>query len=556
MYIYITENTHHKPYCTSNAFDVALWHSLAIGTIHPRKGEEFSVAEVEIPYSKLCGLFGYRPYSAVALTVTIDGTANNIYGWIDKIEEISVGARNNTRIYWHIDHWLTALKMAYRSMRFMEGRVKRGPAYLARPDTSEPRAWIYSDSYKIETQGSKGVPWGIVLYSSSDSTTRQTTLRVAFFPVGSVITYQKDGGRYSKATFTTEILYEGSIEEYMGLDADAIKGLWIGPIPPVIYPAEKYDYVKTSVDSKNTYAYYDMSLGNVMLAGEQDITSISTLKTTDSEKYLVIDPYGTIYGTVPWGLEVAAIKTWMDISPTGATLFLDFQKVSDTLPGVGRCPGEGRQIQIPLIPVSTTSNAMSSYVYSGQREYDLYTAQIQAEQSRKSGIANSGTSALSGAVGGAVAGGGIGAGIGAIAGLATSLLGSQVNYQLTKEYDAKSQAALDKLTANQTANINVAGGGIGWYYGHWSIVKMVRDETSLTELNTEQSELGYLTDSYITNCKSVIAGGGGLRIESLHVDGLSPEGNKYVQNLFEKGCYLDIIPPSDTDTTGDDQNAT
>ena len=74
------------------------------------------------------------------------------------------------------------------------------------------------------------------------------------------------------------------------------------------------------------------------------------------------------------------------------------------------------------------------------------------------------------------------------------------------------------------------------------IVKLKRDPESLEELETEQSELGYLTDSYKTDCSSIIAAGGGLRIEGLEIKGDIPrEGKNYIASLFARGVHIDLI---------------
>ena len=76
----------------------------------------------------------------------------------------------------------------------------------------------------------------------------------------------------------------------------------------------------------------------------------------------------------------------------------------------------------------------------------------------------------------------------------------------------------------------------------WMLVQLARDTESLAELSAEQTELGYVTDSYATDCSTIIATGGGLRIEGLEVKGnIPPEGKAYIAALFDRGVHIDIL---------------
>lgn len=377
----------------------------------------------------------------------------------------------------------------------------------------------------------------------TDKFNDDTIFKILFWQInGPTITHTTETyGTKIYSPLSIKEVYTGYTEDLLNLAASSIIGIWVSPIPPCIISDGLIEYVEhTSGTALVTYSfsyYYKIEAGNSVIRTPVELSPISCI-TTDNQKTIVCDPYGVTYATIPWGMSYDKIYAILDIGTAGAYLLLDFQSSSNSLIN-GH--GTGAQVQIPLITAPITSNAMSDYVYSGQREYDIYTAQLQAEQSRKSGIANSGTSALNGAVGGAVAGGGIGAGIGAVTGLATSLFATQVNYQLSKEYDAKTQEATDKLTSNQIASVLITGSGLSWVNYDWEIITLVRDDVSALELGYEQSELGYSTDYLNEKCSGIMASGGGIRIESLHVEGLSPEGNKYIQNLFQKGCYLDIL---------------
>ena len=74
------------------------------------------------------------------------------------------------------------------------------------------------------------------------------------------------------------------------------------------------------------------------------------------------------------------------------------------------------------------------------------------------------------------------------------------------------------------------------------MVVMERDAVSAAELTAEQSELGFVTDTYAADCSAIAALGGGVRIEGLEVRGDIPkEGRMYIAALFARGVHLDIL---------------
>ena len=538
---YASENTFHKPFGKIGTVTSQTMKTLTGLTV--KKGDEYSCFECGVEQSEFLGFAG-TPYNAVIVSpysLNEKGQAAyspDIIGWIDTTEEISISAKINTRVYWHVDHWLTALTWGDRMPSLLEGRIKRGPAVLARPESVQPRLWESAQKFDIATESEKGAPWVIVLHTTNYTDAKGETFTffyVTFWPTERTLSVVENEQTYSCQTIKINTVYGGLTEEYLGLNADSIVGIWFSPIPPCDVSVLSPERYKPASATSTGYGFYRVTAGISYFGTPQKcINTPEEIKTDDNSKWVIIDPYLSVYGTLPWGQSSTSVYASIDIGTSGAFMTLDFRDGSTEA-------GTGRQIQVPLISAPITSNAMSSYVLSGQREYDIYTAQLQAEQSRKSGIANSGTSALSGAVGGAVAGGGIGAAIGAVAGLATSLIGTQVNYQLTKDFDSKTQEATDKLTSNQTASVLISGGGNSWIKNTWQIIRLTRDAQSKTELTDEQANLGFATDCYSHSCADYIGMGGGIRIESLHVEGCSPEGNKYIQSMFSSGCHIDLL---------------
>lgn len=65
---------------------------------------------------------------------------------------------------------------------------------------------------------------------------------------------------------------------------------------------------------------------------------------------------------------------------------------------------EGSVAVIPLPDVPITSNSWSAYVSSGTREYEIRSAEMEAENAMWKGLAGTGNAAMGGAVTGAIKG--------------------------------------------------------------------------------------------------------------------------------------------------------
>lgn len=453
------------------------------------------------------------------------------------MEPISTkGPSKNTRIRWHIDYYLTGEYWRFESLRQQEpsrllysvgaGRIKRGPSDLARPDPSLPRRWRFSGANFIDLTNSKG-PAVVVIFNDKNAN-GDTVIKIASWWLNDAITpgFQP---------ITIEDIYSGLTEECMGIDPDAVIGIYFAPFIPIITNNPKrHQYLGL------TYGWYETQSGQGNVAGYW--ASTQYYQTTDAIKWVVLDPLGTTYGTLPWHVKFNSIESRIDVGTSGASLILTFLDTTESYPH--QHLAEGRRIQIPLISAPVTSNAMASYVLSGKQEYDRAMATIQQEQNFKSGIANAGTGAIGGAIAGSAASPGLGTVAGLVGGAASSVLGSYISGEVQKETDRKSFEALDKYTSNQTSSVIISAGGTAWVSStsKWMLVGLTRDAESAAELSTEQSELGYVTDSYKADCSTVVATGGGLRIEGLEVKGnIPPEGRAYIAALFARGVHIDIL---------------
>ena len=510
----------HKPIWTNSNLPPELNSSDLLGTysdLTPRKGRELS--EMELPI-EMMRLFGQAAtYQAPRfLEITYSGTV--IYGWIDSVDSIATkGPKVNTLIRWHVDYWLTAQRMNHRissqsltkqPVALGQGRVKRGLEASARPDPTVPRKWTIKSTNNIAGWDK---PYIVVYYTSSNYSYLNT------FPVGgSIENYGPCMDKFDA--------YNGNMIARMGLSSAAIIGIWVCPFNPI---------PTGSVQNDGTYYWYN----SPFLANIVTVTLTVTETTTDDHiKTVVTDAYGNVAGTLPWGITYDKIHTTLDIGTTGANAIIEF--------GKGLVVGNavyGEVISIPLPAIPVFSNAMNDYVFSGQRSYDLEMAKQNNERGLINGIANAGQGAVAGAVMGSIVPG-VGTAIGAVAGAGFTAAGAGINFALQAHYDNKAQEATDRLMANQALNTVIGAGGPNWYYYSHSmaVITMERDSVSEAELSTEQTELGFITDYYETDCQTLILNGGGFRIEGVQVKGdILPEGRAYIQALFARGVHIDLI---------------
>lgn len=556
VYKTYTEESYHRPLITSTSTSGITGHlggSLYyIQNVVPRKGKEFSEMELPIKYPRVMGMeTQYRvPKLVVASTSIMD-----LVGWVDSFEPVATkGPSENTRMKWHIDWWLTAMAYLFQynntpgylkePIGYGMGKIKRGPEAMARPDPSSPRMWTHESTLwdLIDNDAGRTAPVVIVCYTEDGGAQlfNQNEIKIAFW-------YTDDpqlpvpGTSYYGSVPSLGEIYTGQLPSRMGIDADDIKGVWISPVPPVSVNQGAFTINYHTLDADaHIYRVWREVPGNYAPFAYGQAFNDPEM-TNDRRRLVVADPMGNIVSTLAWGIDFKYISYMVDVSPSAAYLYIKFMLSSSD----ANLVGEGRIVQIPLIQVPVTSNAWSSYNYSGQRDYDVETAKLQREQAALSGILGAGGSIAGGAIAGSMAAPGAGTVAGAAAGASSALIGTAAGYFLGQYYDKKAQEAVDKLTANQSSSLIMPGMGKIWYYilnRKWSVIRMVRDPLSLGELDTEHSEIGYVTDTLVTDASLFIAGGGPMRIEDLEIKGDIPkEGRNQISAMFARGVHLDLI---------------
>ena len=558
------EDDLHKPYFTGTASRQGDFKSFAkdadrlytFRNVQPRKGKEFREMELDIAWDEFagCKLFATPKLIVIEFpSLNIAGSYTFVYGWIDDAEPVATkGPQTNSRIKWHVDWWLTWADYNWfmesgnmqilanwqpRKVTIGAGRLLKGPSRFARPSASAPRKWLLDNAVSMTGEQDPHFDtdrwWAVMCTtkaSGAPSSEVVTDIVYYFWPIG-----EKMNGAANPAPNWASI-YTGQIEEEMGIDPSRIQGFWLAPFQPW-----------TGGEIRDLPGGVSVLELTQILSGNTKIKRLGdSVQTDDKRKIVFTDPTGAEMFTAPWGISFRNIVTWFDIGTSAAALCVYLGK-TDT-PVEERRGAEGRFFSFPLPSLPVTENAWSSYVYSGQRNYDMEQKTIQRDRSAVNGITGIGTQAIGGALAGSAAAPGPGTLFGAIAGLASGIFGTAVNHFTAGEFDNRDQRSVDTLTSTQTAGMIVnAGGyfGIIQPYGSmigWNMLTMVRDPVSLAEIEVEQEELGYDTYSYVTDCTDLISAGGPLRIEGLRIKGDIPkEGREYIAGLFARGVHIDLI---------------
>lgn len=495
----------------------------AVIEVIPKNGDALRKLEISTPFApaamptrkELCDPTQAQPYF---MTMKLNG--NTIYGWIDNI---TPKVHNTTQysyiIDWHVDWWLTAGDLA----SYGSGRLLRGPEAYARPDPSEPRLWKCKERLPINTSD----PWITVIYINSAK-----RLATRYWQPGHTIT----AGGSSVRTLDWNEAYSGDMADDLELDPDDIVNAYVCPRRP----GKATDPVFVNAD--RTCAAYEIGIGDIATLGASSWPIGNVTRATDDEtKYVITDPTGAILATLPWGLSFNSVHYTLDIGTTGGYISIRF---ADDIPHTTDKTGEGRVITVPLQTLPVTSDAWSSYNYSGERTYDKEMKRIQQEQTAANGIAGIGTGIIGGAIAGSMVAPGPGTVAGAAAGAISGIIGLGVGYSSTGNFNKREQAAVDRLKSNQASNVILTGNSNVWQNseimeGRWYIVALERDPVSAAELTAEHTEIGYITDTILADASTVISGKGPLQIQDLQVSGLSPEGNRYISAMFAKGVHLD-----------------
>lgn len=502
----------------------------------------FSRMKLKAPYTSLMNI------SYLEMTVDMNnGSDLTIYGWVDSVSLSSdTDGYPMTTIEWHVDYWRTYLNSAV----FGSGMVRRRP--LLSNDTVPPQSYPYRYMvYQSDVIAAFPDNWWVVLSVITSGGTSMNMWHA--FPV-------------SKASPSTHLSIQGGsvpslddvangkMDELLTLNPESIAYGFITPIPPstVTGTGTSGDPIKLKGwHSDNQEVTCFVAQGADAFKGATLSEGIGTIKTDDENIYMVCGPQGESYGTLPWGVEVNRIQWRLVVDSTSAYIAMRFYK--DTL-NPNECQSEGTVFNIPCSSIPVTSNAWSSYVYSGSRQAEMELRRLQAESQAASGGISTGVSAVSGALSGAMmgamagaVGGPIGMMAGALIGAGTSALtgalttGAKYTYQ-TGRYADEMQSISDYQASHQANSILLNGGSFDSLFngsGGVSVVKMKKDAYSLRQRQKDIDLYGVNVSEPMTSCQSLVDAGGPLRIMNLVVRGDMPvQAKQYFRQRFAQGVRM------------------
>lgn len=514
------------------------------GPFNPSKGRLLS--QIQIPES----WYDLRNISYLAISLSLNnGALQTIYGWVDSVIMLSDNAQSPMcEINWHVDYWRTYASQ----MTFKGGLVKRAPS-SSFPQTQAMTVWSVSDDsvvafeyglmdFPYSTASNKiSIPIYFLYVSYVTSTSTTSAVKPIVVPLYSnwwastIISYRyiAVGSGAEAITMSVQSLINGLWEESLNLDPSKIKGAWILPIPPNALTGsgtkdDPYKMTGWTGKKDNSSAYFILDYATFEDPfGQWEASILNGALTTDTTKYIVTGFDGETVGELPWGKTVSTLYYRVIISGNSCYMQIRTNK---------NAHAEGTCFTIAAPVVDTVENAVSTYNYSGQREYDMEMRQLGVYQQ----MAGATQSAIGGAIAGGVSGAGpAGIAAGAGMGLGTSLLSAGLNQFV---WNPAIQEAQDNLVSKQSDGLLVSGSNyIDVIFKGRSprLVKMIADSASINRRSSVLGRYGYSVNTAYDSCQSLITSGGPLQISNLSIRGNVPvEAKQYVKALFERGVKI------------------
>lgn len=533
-------------------------YDLQFTELNPTKARMFSELRVPEDYVTLLE-FSY-------MEVDVDnnnGSDMVYYGWIDDVEMISdTGNAPITAVKWHVDLWRTY----FANANFGSGMVKRRPVNGDQPP-QQPSYRYMAPGTPINLYQNDGIWWVIVALTKetqdpgSDPPTYTVTMEYRLVPV-STSSYQtglyiSTNGGTAKRAMPLSKLYNGDWDETWGIDPNRVISVFLSPIAPVSFTgtgtsANPIDMIWWYATGEDEKAYY---IGRTTAYPFSTYTLSELLSdpimTTDTTRYDILGLDGECLGSLPWGVKVVGYDIRLVYSTTSAYIQVRFRPYGTSYLSYDYTMSHeyGLTFSIPCSALDVTENTWSSYVYSGQRQYDMDQRKLSSESSAVSGGLSLGASALTGAASGAMLGsvvpgvgtlvGGI---VGALGGAVTGAISTGGNYLYETMYKNDEMQRMDDYAhANQADNILLPGNGIDcMYYGRQlTLVPMTMDSYSSTQFANDLAIYGAKVCEPTSDCSTLISAGGPIQIENLIVLGdIPPNAKAYIKQRFAQGVII------------------
>lgn len=512
-------------------------YSLAASdTLRPHKGSTITELHLPLSFTQVFGM------SYLYIEATDGAGTVKLFGWITSVEQRSTSAEGVT-IRWDVDWWRSYIG----DVTFKFGDVIRAAgSSMKRPSTFRPRMWKVKYSEKLCQSWSdhNTYPYWVVVTYTVKVSQQITEICTYFWQADfSTAKVETQGGNTYYAVPLNRI-FDGSLPGLLNLNPEQITSIYICPHPPDS-PTWSGTVLTHSAEGKTWFAYR----ADTNLATQQSTTYQNTYQSDDLKKAVIIDPTGAVVYTLPWGYSVNEAYYLLDNGTVGCHLNISLRTSGTTPSGIENAP-IGKTAALPCIAAPLCSNGWSSYVYSGQRDFDIQTKAIQREETAVKGLIGMGSNMIGGGIGGAMVGKGAGAVAGAAAGSLANIISVGLQYDQDARFNDMYQQVTDQLYSNQTSTILQSAGGIAFMNtvataGHWYIVQLEADSISAGEYSNMITKHGYECDYVASNISNLLAGGGPYQITNVTITGaVPPQAKQYIKDKLSSGVYIVENNPS------------
>lgn len=488
------------------------------------------------------------------------GSSLHIKGWIDSIDLISDSENYpQVEIRWHFDYY----EMYKSVVTLGYGHIKRRPfnSISDTPIQNYPYRYLeISSTPSIRLDNaisfSGNQVWWVILNHNVQETiggNTYTRIRSKTWPIfinGNQCFFYctvvplddplSQTDRKVRGVSLTEIML-GEIDELLGIDPDDIISVSLSPFAPsgviISSPQSPTGGTGTSADpmtwsnavalsktAMSAYAYFEATSET-----RSYTASFTGVTGTETDRYVLAGMQGEKLLDLPYGMYINGANLQLYNEPDGPYIEVTFRDGS-----LGNL--EGCTVNVPLPSLPVNSNAWSSYVYSGKRDYDI---EMRTITSNTNAWRNSGGGAATGAMMGAF--GPAGLALGVAGGAAGGMITYGVEMLYTNDEEQKQE---DRLAANQPSSLILSSGSLQAAYRGYGLRlwKLTPDSYTLTQISNTRSNSGISVDEILASCETIVKTTlptGYYSIKNLIISGNAPkEAKDYIKKKFDAGVRL------------------
>lgn len=526
----------------------------------------FSSFNVKHPYSDL--------YDCSYLRISYDFNNGNditLYGWIESVGCMSDTADSpNTTVKWHVDLWRTYLSKA----SFGAGTVMR-----RLPNNDDPPQTYPFKTSLVQDIKTELIPkniysdfyWAIINLTTGTGTKTSTTFCWPVNIKNPTQSYNVSGSAVSGQAPSYFQTMTGAFDELLGLDPTAIYGAWLSPISPADFTFSNNQFVMNPWTvyngSKGYYAFRTYASGTESNYYTERSVSVNA-KTRDTSQAVVTDYDANAILTLPWGVQV--MRSYYRLINADVSVYISFRFTTRDSELID-ASANGLSCAIPLKTLPLTENAKSSYIYSGQQEYDREQMQIARQQSFISALTGGGQSAANTAIMSQIGStktviegrykiddngepvpfgpqgltnttmSRVGANYAFAGMLGATAIGATIDYGMAGYFNDRTMDNTLGYMAQKTAAMTLPSSGTDWLiYGRTpSLVTLVWDRYSIDQRENDLLMYGARVHETHDDCQSIIDAGGPLQINNLNVTGAIPvQAKNYFRRRFSDGVKI------------------